>query len=409
MSWSVTKFENLYAEPLRNGIYKSKEFHGAGTKIVNMGELFNFDFISSQEMLRIKLTESELEKNILDDGDLIFGRRSVVESGAGKCSIVLSPSESLVFESSIIRVRLDKSKVNPLFYFYWFKSPRGRAVIKAIVTGANVKGIKGSDLRNILVDEPPKKTQDIIADSARNYDLLIQTNQQRIALLEEAAQRLYDEWFVKLRFPNHEQVPVVEGVPEGWTRGSLYDFANILSGGTPKTTEPTYWDGDIPFFTPKDSSDNFFVLDCEKNITQLGLKNCNSRLYEKGSIFITARGTVGKVCLAGKPMAMNQSCYAISPKNNFPSYYFHLAVKNSVAQIKQTANGGVFDAIIVDTFKSIAILRPNFSLARCFSELIAPLYEQVLNLIIQNQKLTQARDELLPRLMSGQLDISKLI
>lgn len=308
-----------------------------------------------------------------------------------------------------LKALLVKKEIDSYFLFCALRANAKNIRDLSTEAGHGTKKLEMTLLENYEIQVPDITTQIKVASITRCYDDLIQTNQQRIALLEEAAQRLYDEWFVKLRFPNYEQVPVVEGVPEGWTRGSLYDFADILSGGTPKTTEPTYWDGDIPFFTPKDSSDNFFVLDCEKNITQLGLKNCNSPLYEKGSIFITARGTVGKICLTGKPMAMNQSCYAISPKDNFPSYYFHLALKNSVAQIKQTANGGVFDAIIVDTFKSITMLRPNFLLAKCLSELVAPLYEQVLSLIIQNQKLTQARDELLPRLMSGQLDISKLI
>ncbi|TQC94738.1 restriction endonuclease subunit S [Moraxellaceae bacterium AER2_44_116] len=278
--------------------------------------------------------------------------------------------------------------------------------------GANsagaVPGINRNNLKNIVVKIPDLETQKKIASILSNYDDLIQTNQQRIALLEEAAQRLYDEWFVKLRFPNHEQVPVVDGVPEGWERGSIYDFADILSGGTPNTKEPNYWGGDIPFFTPKDSPDSFFVFNCEKSITKIGLKSCNSRLYLEDSIFITARGTVGKICLAGVPMAMNQSCYSVKPKENFSPYYFYLALQKSVAQIKQTANGGVFDAIIVDTFRSIDMVRPNFELSQRFSMSVKPFFDQIKTIIIQNQKLAQARDALLPRLMSGKMDVSGL-
>ena len=105
MSWQSIRFEDLYAEPSRNGVYKSKEFHGSGAKMVNMGELFGHEFISNQEMKRVQLTEAELKKSSLKDGDLLFGRRSLVEAGAGKCSIVTDIQEPTAFESSIIRVR----------------------------------------------------------------------------------------------------------------------------------------------------------------------------------------------------------------------------------------------------------------------------------------------------------------
>ena len=292
----------------------------------------------------------------------------------------------------------------PKFIYYFLKTIDFEGANSA---GA-VPGINRNNLKNIVVRVPCTSTQKKIASILSNYDDLIQTNQQRIKLLEEAAQRLYDEWFVKLRFPNHEQVPVVDGVPEGWERGAVYDFADILSGGTPKTTNTEFWDGDIPFFTPKDSPSSFFTFSCEKTITQAGLKSCNSPLYPENSLFITARGTVGKICLAGVPMAMNQSCYSIKPKQNFSPYYFYLALQRSIAQIKQTANGGVFDAIIVDTFKSIDMLRPNLHLAESFAVMIEPFFGQIKSLIIQNQKLMQARDDLLPRLMSGRLDTSTL-
>lgn len=113
MSWPDIQFEN-HSSPSRNGVYKTKEFHGRGSRIVNMGELFGYSFISNQDMKRVELTfERELEANSLEDGDLLFGRRSLIESGAGKCSLVVDPLDSLTFESSIIRVRLNKKVVNP--------------------------------------------------------------------------------------------------------------------------------------------------------------------------------------------------------------------------------------------------------------------------------------------------------
>lgn len=218
-AWASKTFENLLAEPLRNGVYKPKEFHGRGQKVINMGELFAHDFISNQEMKRVELSPKELSKSLVQDGDLLFARRSLVLEGSGKCSIVKNPQEDTTFESSIIRARLDRSVADPSFYYYYFRSPRGRASIMAIATRTAVSGITGSNLAKIQVSHPPLSVQHRIANVLFAYDDLIENNTRRIAILEEMARSLYREWFVYFRFPGHEQVRLVETeiepVPEG--------------------------------------------------------------------------------------------------------------------------------------------------------------------------------------------------
>ncbi|MBP4067449.1 restriction endonuclease subunit S, partial [Aeromonas sp. MaB10011B] len=235
MSWPEVEFESLFLIPSRNGVYKSKDHHGSGVPIVNMGELFAFNRIGNQPMSLIQMSDSEMDKSGLIDGDLLFGRRSLVEEGAGKCSMVYKPTGSLTFESSIIRVRLDRSVADPEFFFNYFRSPIGRSRVKAIVGGAAVKGIRGSDLKLIKVHLPQIDEQIAIRNIVAVYDDLIATNQRRIALLEEAARRMYREWFVSLRFPGHETVQVTDGVPEGWSRLSLADVAEITMGQSPES------------------------------------------------------------------------------------------------------------------------------------------------------------------------------
>ncbi|MBA1236987.1 restriction endonuclease subunit S [Pseudomonas kunmingensis] len=406
MSWPEVVFESVFAAPSRNGVYKSKEHHGSGVPIVNMGELFAFDRIGEQATSLLQMTDAELEKSGLIDGDLLFGRRSLVEEGAGKCSMVYRPSRLMTFESSIIRVRLDKTVADPEFFFNYFRSPIGRSRVRAIVGGAAVKGIRGSDLKLIKVHLPPINEQIAIRQVVSAYDDLIATNQRRITLLEDAARRLYREWFVQFRFPGHESVLLLDGVPQGWQSGSAFDFVSIMSGGTPKTGMEHFWGGEIPFFTPKDSPDAFYVLGTEKTLTESGLASCNSRLFPKDTVFITARGTVGKIALAQKPMAMNQSCYALAPKQDYDNRFLFLAIQEAVDHFKQVATGGVFNAIIVDTFKIIPFLMPDIWLTRVFGDKVQPIFQQIENLLLQNQNLARARDLLLPKLMSGQLDVS---
>ncbi|MBN9406541.1 MAG: restriction endonuclease subunit S [Burkholderiales bacterium] len=304
-------------------------------------------------------------------------------------------------------IRPDPFQIDHRFLFYYFFSPTWRAQIEAnTLTGATVDRIPLTTFPEFEVLVPTLEEQKRIAEVLSAYDDLIATNQRRIALLEDAARRLYREWFVHLRFPGHEQVEVKDGVPQGWQQGSAHDFISILSGGTPKTGVEHYWGGDIPFFTPKDSPDAYYVLGTEKTLTETGLASCNSRLFAKNTTFITARGTVGKVALAQRPMAMNQSCYALKPKQEYHDLFLFAAIKDAVEHFKQVAVGGVFDAIVVDTFKVIPFVLPEAEVTKAFGNAVQPLFQQVETLLLQNQQLAQARDLLLPKLMSGRLDVS---
>ena len=304
---------------------------------------------------------------------------------------------------------LPNSKIDRGFLYYVLNSPNYRGQVKGSATGATVRHTAPTRICDCKVLVPDKLAeQEKIAQVLSAYDDLLAINQRRIALLEDAARRLYREWFVHLRFPGHESVPLKAGVPNGWRAGVAHDFIDVLSGGTPKTSVEHYWGGEIPFFTPKDSPDAFYVTDTEKTLTEAGLASCNSRLYPKNATFITARGTVGKVALAQSAMAMNQSCYALAPKENYDKLFLFLAIKNAVEHFKQVASGGVFDAIVVDTFTIIPFVLPSKEIIGVFSSKVSPLFENIENLLLQNRLLVEARDLLLPKLMSGQLDVSRI-
>jgi type I restriction enzyme S subunit len=237
------------------------------------------------------------------------------------------------------------------------------------------------------------------------YDDLIENNRRRIQLLEQTARLLYKEWFVHLRFPGHEHTQIIDGVPEGWEKKTAFEVMDVLSGGTPKTTNPSYWDGNIPFFTPKDATDFAYAHDTEKSITEAGLKNCNSNLYPKDTVFITARGTVGKINLAQRPMAMNQSCYALVAHPPLYQQFLYFALVDGVEQFRSRAVGAVFDAIIRDTFKLIPFVVPDEKLITAFTEHVSPMLAQIDNLSGQIRSLRKARDLLLPKLMNEELNL----
>lgn len=277
--------------------------------------------------------------------------------------------------------------------------------VAGFITGAAQPKLSQQNLKKIQVSLPDFYSQCEISSILSNYDNLIENNSRRIALLEKSARLLYREWFVDLRFPGYEHVRIIDGVPEGWERRTAFESIEVLSGGTPKTSVSNFWGGEIPFYTPKDASEGIWVTGCERNITEQGLKNCNSKLYSKETIFISARGTVGKLNIAQQPMAMSQSCYALFGKNYLTQPFIYLAIQEAVDLLRQQAAGAVFDAIVVDTFKRIDLLVPSLEAMRLFDKLVHPIFEQVENLIIQNQKLRTTRDLLLPRLMNGEISV----
>jgi len=408
MSRTEVSFETLFAVPARNGVYKPKEFHGTGIRIVNMGEMFGYDFISDQEMNKLELNDNELVANSLEDGDLLFGRRSLVEAGAGKCSIVVKPTEPLTFESSIIRVRVVKNVVNPRFLYYFFRSPEGRGRTRSIVSGTNVKGIRGSDLKRLQVPCPPRNIQDGIASILSAYDDLTENNRRRIALLEESARELYREWFVQLRFPGYENTRIVDGLPRGWKKIRMEDVCESVGGGTPSTTNPAYWEGGtITWVIPSDITKNdcLVLLDSEKKITEEGYRNSSAKMVPAETILMTSRASVGFFGLIDKQVCTNQGFISIIPyQDGFRMYLLH-NLMNRREEILLRAGGATYKEINKSTFRGMEIVIPDSKVLLPFQKFAYDCIRQTRLLKKQNALLIEARDILLPKLMSGEIEV----
>ena len=300
-------------------------------------------------------------------------------------------------------------KCNIPKYVYYFLKTLNLARFNA---GAGVPTLNRNHLDELFIQIHPVLEQKKVASILSAYDDLIENNSHRIQILEEMARMIYQEWFVKFRFPGYEQAKFVESllgtIPQGWEVVSFTSIADVLSGGTPKTTETTFWNGKIPFFTPTDSKNNFYILATEKCITNLGLSKCNSKLYPKDTVFITARGTVGKVIMSAVSMAMNQSCYALVGKSGITQQFLFLLVTNSIDYLKKNTGGATFETIVVDTFHRFSIVKPLEPLIKSFTEVVKPLFDGILNLLRRNAVLQQTRDLLLPKLISGEIDVSEI-
>lgn len=258
---------------------------------------------------------------------------------------------------------------------------------------------------NIVI---PEKVDDQrrIASILSSLDRKIELNNKINADLEEMAQAIFKNWFVDFEpFKDGKFVDSELGmIPEGWKVGRLTDVIKLMPGGTPKTSEPLYWDnGTIPFFSPKDVN-GVYCFATEKHITEAGLNKCSSNLYPKDTIFITCRGTVGKVCLVACDMAMNQSNYAIKAIDGYSQYYVFFLVKSVVERLIKKSNGAVFSAITSKDFDE-EIFIPSQKAVEDFTNMIDGFFRRIFTIGTENSCLSALRDTLLPRLMSGELEV----
>lgn len=398
MKWKTSKLEAVADFCLGKMLDEKKNRGELLPYLANVNVRWGeFDLADLREM---RFEHHEMERYGLKYGDIVM-----CEGGEpGRCAIWKGQRPSMMIQKALHRIRPHKC-ILPDFLYYFFLHKGRTGHLSPFFTGATIKHLPREKLALVEVPLPPRSIQKRIASVLSAYDDLIENNRRRIHLLEQAARLLFREWFVYLKFPGHETVRVRDGVPEGWERSTVYEMADILSGGTPKTKEPGNWDGEIPFFTPKDFSDFPYVFSTEKTLTESGLKNCNSKMYPKDTVFITARGTVGKVNLAQVPMAMNQSCYALIAKPPIKQHYLYFALVSAVEHFRSRAVGSVFDAIIRETFKHIPIIVPDKNTLNNFLDFASPVLRQIDLLSNQIRNLAEARDLLLPRLMSGEIAV----
>lgn len=263
-------------------------------------------------------------------------------------------------------------------------------------TGSTFPNISREQLQNMPVWISPLSEQKAIADIIRSLDDKIDLLHRNIKTLETMTETIFRQWFL-------------QEVSDDWKKGSLYELLEIMSGGTPSTKQSEFWDGDIPWFTPKDVTDSPYCIATQKRITELGLSKCNSKLFEPGTVFVTARGTVGKLTICGIEMAVNQSCYALKSKGDIHNSFIYLLMKNAIKSLQQNASGAVFDAIVIDTFKAIEFILPpeGSHLYKEFNKICIPLFDKIRNNTESISTLESLRDTLLPRLISGELRVKE--
>ena len=402
MSWDVVRFGDLYAAESRNGLTKPSRVRGSGYKMINMGELFANDRIYDIPMELVPLKESEKINAKVESGDLLFARQSLVLEGAGKCSIVMEVSPLTVFESHLIRVRLDRKRALPIFYYYYFKSPL--SPMKSIVSQCAQAGIRGSDLQELQVILPPLEEQQQIADVLSAYDDLIENNRKQIKLLEEAAQRLYKEWFVDLRFPGHETTPIADGIPKGWYMAKLSDVADVNGESISKQYPYDYVD-----YVDLGSVSKGHI----EAVTRFSVQEAPGRAKRIASdgdiIWGMVRPNLKSYALVFHPSETSvfSTGFAVLHAKSVPFSFLYCYVTQDdfVGYLVNCTNGAAYPAVKPVHFEEAIITIPSDDLLCQFHLIAEPMYRKIEALENQMQQAIEARDRLLPKLMNGESEV----
>lgn len=316
-------------------------------------------------------------------GDIIITR----EAPIGDVGMIPENTECCLGQRMVL-LRANQSVCDNFYLLYSLQSLYVQHQISwSEGTGTTVSNLRIPHLEQIQIPYLPLEQQAKISSVLRALEEKIENNRRLNDNLQQQAAALFSSLYDRTN-----------------TEVRFIDLIQILGGGTPKTGENTYWNGNIAFFTPKDVGTPYTLI-TEKTITEEGLSHCNSRLYPVNTVFVTARGTVGKVGMSGVPMAMNQSCYALVGKETHQLLVYFYTLK-AVDRLKHKASGAVFDAITTRDFESEQIMKLSDDDAKAFLCIAEPMFQKVLNNCIENLRLSTLRDSLLPKLMSGEVDVS---
>ncbi len=398
MSWEIQKLEAVADFCLGKMLDQKKNRGEPLPYLANVNVRWGeFDLTGLREM---RFEEHELDRYGLKYGDIVM-----CEGGEpGRCAIWKEQRSSMMIQKALHRIR-PHDCLRPEFLYYFFLHKGRTGHLSSLFTGSTIKHLPREKLALVEVPVPPHSIQDQIVSSLSTYDNLIENNRRRIQLLEQAARLLYKEWFVHLRFPGHEHVKIVDGVPEGWVRSTVGDSTSFLSRGiTPK------YDDDAPGLVINQK--------CIRNrMVSLELARRQSKqvpplkFVQFGDVLVnsTGAGTLGRVAqflLEANECTVDSHITIVRPQVNIPVHFFGLHLTGLEPYIATLGRGATNQTeLSKDDIAALEIVRPSPGTAQLFETTVAPLFHQIRVLSKQTQKLSQARDLLLPKLMNGEVSV----
>ena len=339
--------------------------------------------------------------------DLIFAR----EATAGNVALI-QEGEKVCLGQRTVLIRPNANLVNPAFLTYHLLAPEQQYKLLSTANGATVAHVNMPTIRNLKLSLPPLATQHRIATILSRYDSLIENYQKQIKLLEEAAQRLYKEWFIDLHFPGHENTNIIDGVPEGWEKKTIDDVTCKITTGLNPRKNFVLGKGSNYYVTIKNMADNTLFLDdrCDR-VDNEALEKINKRSDLKiGDILFSGIGTIGRVALVDIPTNnwnVSESVFTLRANDIVTKEFLYLMLLSPDMQnyCQSNAHGAAQKGIRMADLKAYSFNLPPFGVIQKFTNLVTPTIKKVSSIRNQIRLLTEARDRLLPKLMSGEIAV----
>ena len=402
IKWQQVKLgdiaSNIQTGPFGSQLHQS-DYSEIGTPVVMPKDLVDGK-ISEQSIARVEASHvKRLAKHKIQNGDILYSRRGDV----GRCAYAGKEESGWLCGTGCLRVTIDESHAFPKFIFYQLQTSKSVGWVKKHAVGSTMLNLNTSILSNVPVSLPPLEVQRKIADVLSTYDDLIENNRKQIKLLEEAAQRLYKEWFIDLRFPGHENTKIIDGIPEGWDRKKLGEWVNTFSGGTPSRKNKEFYQNGSNFWLKTQELTDCFIFETEEKITDRAIEHSSAKYIYPNSIIMAMYGaTIGKLGIAATRLTCNQACCVFDLSSDFEKMpYLYLWLKSNrdffVSQGIGSAQSNLSQAMI----KNFDIIVPCQTTLSNFSPIATKIFAKILKLQKSVKEAKNAQDRLLSKLMTA--------
>ncbi|MBE6269658.1 MAG: restriction endonuclease subunit S [Prevotella ruminicola] len=379
-------------------------------------EITNYPYIRARDIKGGKIQTDDLiyideivfnkiKKYIIKSGDIAI---TIVGASVGDVAYAQEEIDGFNLTENAVRLTEFNSIVDGKYLFYVLNQEQYHEYMQTVAGGAAQPKLGIYKVERIKVFLPPLNIQKEIASVLTAYDNLIENNNKRIRLLEQMAENLYKEWFVRFRFPGHEKVEFDNGLPKGWVIDRIGNVCETLGGGTPSTSKAEYWNGNIKWVTPTDitSKNSLPLLNVEGRITEEGLKKSSAKLLPPYTILMTSRASIGFFGVAPFEVCTNQGFISIIPQKENLRMYMLYTLKLKKDEIIANANGSTFLEISKGRFRKMKMVVPIDSILDLFENKTRVIFDEILKIEQQSENLARQRDLLLPRLMSGKLEVN---
>ena len=392
-----------FCDSVRDGTHDTPKQVDTGYKLVtakhiNDGQIDFSDayLISEKDYLKI------CERSKVEKWDVLM---SMIGNGLGKSAVVKDNPKYAIKNLALFKIG---NEVRAKWLHYYLSSKAGQGFIYNSLQGSGQPFISLSLLRKFPIPVPNEEsTMKVVVEILSRYDSLIENYQKQIKLLEEAAQRLYKEWFVDLHFPGHENTKIVDGVPEGWEKKKAINFFEMSIGKTPPRVEKEWFstsDKDIPWVSISDMKNVMFVNETGEKLTQEACNKFNVKIVPEGTVLLSFKLTVGRVSIADIPVCTNEAiAHFMRSGNSWREYTFLYLRSYHYDSLGNTS--GISKAVNSTIIKNMPFLMPCDDILESFSIVISPIFAKIKNAYSQIRLLTEARDRLLPKLMSGEIAV----